>query len=224
LLDDDDLLLPHHLENSLALLESGADMVYSSAPVAGRRSRPGAAVDTVDMVEEYAFRYDADFLDVLNYIPVSTVVCRQLPADARFDTTLRVEEDWEMWLQMVRGHGYQVAHEPRHGAVYHRVSDVESITSLVDDVAVIKLFAENYARITDRWPARAGSRTTAYRSWMLHVYDVLFAQFDKGLSPATHWYERVVRVLADGFNGVITEKEVAERLQVALRPSAVGRS
>jgi glycosyltransferase involved in cell wall biosynthesis len=216
-LDDDDLLLPHRLESALTLLESGSDLVYCSMPVVTSRTEPGAAIDPLSVPESYDLPFDAEFLDVLNYIPPSAVVCRRPPSGARFDASLRVEEDWHFWLVLLHEHGYRFAHDPRVGAVYHRVMDVDSITSLVDDEAIIRLFADCYDRIIKQWPASTGSRVDTYREWMHFMYQTIYTQFESGKAPAPHWYERVVRVLSDGFHERIDEGSVREGLVEAVR-------
>ena len=222
-LDDDDLYLDGHLRAALDRLESGSDFVYTSAVVAPRRVRQ-QGIDVAGFPVAFDLPLHPDFLAVTNFIPTSTVVCRDVRAvGARFDEDLRVEEDWDMWQRLVAGHGYRIAHLARPTVVYHRIADVASATTAVlGDVEVHRAFYDAYRTITTRWPVRDGSSTARYRDWMRHVYHLVFDRLESGRPPHLHWYERCLRVLFDAFTGVAPEARLPADLAAAVDADGPG--
>jgi hypothetical protein len=195
---------------------SNNDSVAAGRDYVAQFDVPYAMAHAPHVWEAYDVPFDAEFLEVLNYIPPSSVVCRRPSDGARFDPTLRVEEDWDMWLRLMREHSFRIVHEPQPGVLYHRVTDVGSVTSAVDDIPINQLFAKNYHRITERWPVAVGSRAARYRGWMDRVYEVLFAQLHQNRSPGLNWFERVLRVLLAGFNGEIDDNTVDKGIRKAI--------
>lgn len=202
-LDDDDLFLPGHLETAVKRLEAeDADLVYSTVLIAGTRSAPGA-VPIVSDLFDLPFR--ADFLHVQNYIPTSAVVCRGLQEVARFDPGLRVVEDWDLWLRLVDEHGFVGTHDPSPGVVYHRVPDVDSLTTALEDLEAHRLFDVCYHRVIDRWAVPAGSPQDRARRWMPEVYEMVYDRLRDGRRLGPHWYERVVHAHYAAFSGQVDE-------------------
>ncbi|MEV4123287.1 glycosyltransferase family 2 protein [Micromonospora sp. NPDC049645] len=222
-LDDDDLYLDGHLRAALDRLESGADLVYTSAVVAPRRVRPGA-IDLTGFPVAFDLPLRPEFLGVTNFIAASAVACRDVRAiGARFDEDLRVEEDWDMWQRLVIGHGYRIAHLNRPAVVYHRIADVPSATTAVlGDVEVHRMFFDAYRTITTRWPVRAGSPAARYRDWMRYVYRLVFDRLESGRPPHLHWYERCLRVLFDAFTGAAPEARLPGALAEAVDAEGPG--
>ncbi|GAB3964779.1 hypothetical protein GCM10029978_026030 [Actinoallomurus acanthiterrae] len=216
-LDDDDLFLDGHLRAALDRLESGADIVYTSAVVAARRVRP-EQIDVSAHPVAFNLPLHIDFLNVTNFIATSAVVCRDVRGiGARFDPDLRVEEDWDMWQRLVVDHRYRMAHLTRPTVVYHRIADVASATTAVlGDVEVHRMFYDAYGTITARWPVPDGSPAARYRDWMRHVYHLVFDRLESGRPPGLHWYERCLRVLFDAFTGAAPEARLPVRLAEAL--------
>lgn len=216
-LDDDDLYLSHHLESAVQLLHSGAaDLVYATSAVSAVRMQPHEADGWAGTVA-----FDLPFIEglmaVTNYVPTSAAVCRALPPDARFDTELRVQEDWDMWLRLIHDHTFRVAHLDAPGLIYHRIPDADSATSaILGDVEVHREFHRTYQLITGRWPVPVGSRAARYRRLMLSVYDQIFELMARGRRLDVHWYERVLRELLAGFTGELPDDAVAARLAAAL--------
>jgi glycosyltransferase involved in cell wall biosynthesis len=214
-LDDDDLYRSHHLDAAVEILGSGAaDLVYATSAVSAVRLAPSQADAWAGGVA-FDLPYRDGLLEVTNFIPTSAVVYRA--AAARFDTGLRVQEDWDMWLRLIHDHGYRVAHLPEPGLIYHRIADADSATSaILGDVEVHRLFHETYQRITGRWPVPADSGSARYRGWMLHVYQLIFDLMARGGSLDVHWYERTLQVLYDGYTGALPEEQLSVRLAAAV--------
>jgi hypothetical protein len=114
-LDDDDMWLPDHLSVALAGLDGdGTDMVYTTCLVA----QPGRAVPGL---YRFATPFSPDLLAVTNPTPVISVVARTFdPHDPMLDARGAVQEDWAMWLGLVRGRGWRIQHLDTPTAVYHR--------------------------------------------------------------------------------------------------------
>jgi glycosyltransferase involved in cell wall biosynthesis len=120
-LDDDDLWLPGHLARSVEVLERhpGAVLVASDARLADEdfteierlpRFQPGAKEGPLTLHE----------LLLANPILTPTVVLRRdrLRAEDRFDESLPVMEDYDLWLRLAeRG---TIVFDPRPGAVVRR--------------------------------------------------------------------------------------------------------
>jgi glycosyltransferase involved in cell wall biosynthesis len=104
-LDDDDRLLPEHLETVVAELKrTGAEVVYTEAEyvaetldndtrVEHRRGRPYSGI-----------AYSKAQLHVANFIPVNAVAHRRdlLSRTGTFDTSLTALEDWDLWIRFSR--------------------------------------------------------------------------------------------------------------------------
>jgi glycosyltransferase involved in cell wall biosynthesis len=85
ILDDDDLMKPYHL----AMLEAssnGADIVYSWCEVEGRAWDPNSMFDAERLLRE-------------NYIPITTLIRRELLADLGGFREDVAWEDHDLWLR-----------------------------------------------------------------------------------------------------------------------------
>jgi LmbE family N-acetylglucosaminyl deacetylase len=110
-LDDDDLLLPNHLERLVA-----------ASRKAGRAAAPYAGVRVVDAEGREIARYDdpeaADRLWSTNVLPIHAVLFprRVIVEGALFDETLDLYEDWDFWLRLLAHVRY--VHVPGVSAIY----------------------------------------------------------------------------------------------------------
>ncbi|GGM86962.1 PfkB family carbohydrate kinase [Dactylosporangium sucinum] len=200
-LDDDDVYLPGHLESALTALAAGdADAVYATAGVSRRRVDPIAA-EPPELPHAFDFSFHDGFLSVLNYIPPTGLVVRADLAEAmRFDPDLRIGEDWDLWLRLSRHRGYRFRHLDRLGAVYHRIpAHSVSADPVGDGRRALARFHDGYRRMCARWAVPAGSPQDGYRRLVLQVYDLAFVRYDSGRTLGSFWYERMVRLLYDGF-------------------------
>jgi hypothetical protein len=82
--DDDDLLLPGHLER-LAAAASTSDIVYSRCHIDG------------PAVPWRVQPFDAQLLQHANYIPVTVLMRRSLFVDLKGFRDLNRDEDWDLW-------------------------------------------------------------------------------------------------------------------------------
>ena len=214
-LDDDDIFLPGYLASAVDRLSRGdVDLVHHTALVTDHRVDPFDPGD-VRAGEAFDLPFDPDFFSVLNYIATTTVVCRSFrDAGIRFDPSLRAVEDWDLWLRLVHRHGYRIGHEPKPGGVYHRVPASGAVTA--GQTAMLRMFHDCYVELCGRWPVPAGGRTDAYRRRLLDVYRLAFARHADGRQLDTFWYQRVVRLLHNGFTGSIDEDRLTELLPAAL--------
>ncbi|MFH8886570.1 glycosyltransferase family 2 protein [Streptomyces californicus] len=215
-LDDDDVFLSGHLKSMVASLEaSGADVAYASCPVSERRIDPATITqEEIDGIP-YAFDYpfNPDVLLVTNTLTVHSAVMRSLQGTgAKFDTSLPVQEDWDMWLRLYREYGMQFVHVPQRTVVYHRPRDFASMTT---DPAVAggnKVFHEGHARLMNRWPVPRDSLAATYRPYILEAYNL-------GASgPVSHFrYERTVKAIYEAMTGKADIADLHDRLVEAVR-------
>lgn len=213
-LDDDDIFRRGHLRGLAAALGDGADLAYATALVWDQEK----TVDDEAAFAPQAFDlpYDPDFFDVMNFMPTSAVACRSpLKVGVGFDTDLPVVEDWELWLRLTRGEGYRVAHVSRAGAIYHRIAGKDSLSTMRSAAAVQSMFRDCYRRIGARWPTRSES-AREYRLVMEDVYEIAFAQYDRGVDLPPLWYENVLHVMFTGFRGGASRAQVHPMLGPAL--------
>lgn len=97
-LDDDDLLLPHHLSR---LVKAGRACIEAAAVYADVEL--GREVDGAWQVQHlFAADFDAVRLLFENYLPIHAVLFRRdkLQPGMQFDAALDLFEDWDFWLQL----------------------------------------------------------------------------------------------------------------------------
>jgi glycosyltransferase involved in cell wall biosynthesis len=215
-LDDDDLFLPGHLATAVAALETtGADVAYTSCPVSPRRVTPR---DTIHTDHVFDFPFNAEALHVANYIPVTPVVARNLPADARFDVTLPVQEDWDLWLQLLHYHAARFVHVPKETVVYHRVADTASMTNGTGAGvgAALDVFRNTHQHLMARWPVPVGSAAELGRRYLHVAYDIVEKSLAAGGHVSPFYYERVIRLLYGLVTGTVEEADLRERITDAV--------
>jgi hypothetical protein len=109
-LDDDDQLYPHHVGHLIARLQAtGARAAQAAAHLASERR-----------LDRFPLRpFELPQLLVENAAPVQTVLheASLLDLTGRFDTTLAVNEDWDLWIRLVER---------------TRVVQTDTVTSCVD--------------------------------------------------------------------------------------------
>ena len=221
-LDDDDVDLPHHLRTAVdALHHTDADLVYTNCLVSDRRVDPRRE-GTVEAPSAFDFPFDRDALAVLNYIPVTGVVCRSLRrVHARFDPSLPVLEDLDLWLQLTRRETFRVVHVPEATVVYHRVpSETSMTTAAATEARQFRLFAQNQRRLYRRWPVPPGSCMDRYRRHVLWMHRFAEDRLNGGHALSHFYYERVLRLVLDGLAGRIDEHSVVARLPGAVSGEA----
>lgn len=107
-LDDDDLFYPQHLEMLVTFLEATSFKVaYSDAYRAHQELRDGK-YEVTGRDLPYSFDFDYDRILVRNYIPVLCFVHEKscFQDVGLFDESLKVLEDWDLWIRMSRKHKF----------------------------------------------------------------------------------------------------------------------
>ena len=99
-LDDDDMLLPSHLQKLVEVLEASDELVACYSDVQTIAASESASFQP----HVYARDYDPMLLQLQNYLPVHSVMFRvevaRSPVACRFDEALPLFEDWDFWLQL----------------------------------------------------------------------------------------------------------------------------
>lgn len=220
-LDDDDVWAPHHLATVLPVLRAGADFVYVDTPIARTRVT-GETIAEAEVFVRLDFPFDRGLLEVTNHIPPTAVVCRSPRAvDAWFDPDIPVEEDWDMWLQLVHRCRYRVVHQPGTTIALHRVPGVTSLTTPTsDDVKALRGFEDNWHRICERWPSTT-ARVDRVRRFMPRMYRLAYDMMDGGEPLDHHYYERTLRVL---YHALGDPAPSTEQVEAGLVAALHGRS
>jgi glycosyltransferase involved in cell wall biosynthesis len=163
-LDDDDLFLPGHLAGGRALLESGdVDLVYQGAIVADRRVR--RIPTRLDQFPHKAYAYDRRFLLVANYIHTGSVIVRNFKhTPVRFDESLTVCEDWDLWLALTNVLGYRAAFSSKITTLYHQVPDTLGLVAAGQQRSP-SAFEPARSRIYAKWPCDE-PLVREYRAWL----------------------------------------------------------
>jgi glycosyltransferase involved in cell wall biosynthesis len=164
-LDDDDLFMPEHLAAGSELLESGdADFVYLGTIVADRRLS-GLPPDLTEFPLK-AYPYDRRFLRVANFIHTGSVITRNFRnTPVRFDESLQVCEDWDLWMALTTTLGYRVSFVDKITAVYHQLPDVVGLVAGGQLISPSKFeLARDY--IYAKWPSD-DPFVLSYRDWLI---------------------------------------------------------
>jgi len=113
-LDDDDLLLPEHVQQLVQALDEHPD---AAAAYGGVRVENANG----EWIRDYDSPWSAARLAGLNFLPIHAVLFRLREArvsGCRFDETLPVLEDWDFWCQLAAAGDF--VHRPGIGAVYRQ--------------------------------------------------------------------------------------------------------
>lgn len=116
-LDDDDWLLPGHLDKLVQALRERPELVAAYSDV---EAVAGARSDCQRTVHVFQSDFDAAALQLQNYLPIHAVLFRMEAVRSvppvRFDTALALFEDWDFWLQLAAKGPFQRV--PGVSAVY----------------------------------------------------------------------------------------------------------
>lgn len=101
-LDDDDQILPTHLQKLIEVLEVNSDLNACYSDVKATMSSHSGSTEA--QIHLYAREFDPILLQFQNYLPIHSVMFRldavRPPSMCRFDENLDLFEDWDFWLQM----------------------------------------------------------------------------------------------------------------------------
>lgn len=148
-LDDDDVLLPDHLQRLVQALQDRADAVAAYAGVEMGRDEDG--------VWQPLHRFDAPFdatrLLFENYLPMHGVLFRRNAATAalRLDEAFDLFEDWDWWLQLAALGPF--VHVPGISARYRITGSAQS-----DVFADSPAAADARARLFEKWRHRISAQ------------------------------------------------------------------
>lgn len=164
-LDDDDLFMPEHLTAGCEpLARDDADFVYLGAIVADRRVS-GVPQDLAGFPRK-AYPYDHRFLLVANYLHTSSVIVRNFKnTPVRFDESLEVCEDWDLWIALTGTLGYRVSFVDRITSIYHQVPDQPGLVASGQSNSP-SAFALAREYINAKWPS-GDPLVLHYREWMI---------------------------------------------------------
>ena len=114
-LDEDDWLLPDHIEKLVRVLAQSPQAVLAYTDTRCIRI-DDSGQETV--VREYTQPYQPEHLMLENYIPIHAALFRRSPETkaCRFDTSLDLFEDWDFWLQLQQVGPF--VHQPGISALY----------------------------------------------------------------------------------------------------------
>ncbi|HZG58536.1 glycosyltransferase family 2 protein, partial [Paenibacillus sp.] len=115
-IDDDDLIVPDHMERMLAEAE-GADLVYGDVEIFDYVAKEGARVPKGRYL--FAYEHDLALLRKFNTYVASGSLYRRSLHDALgpFDPEMRNYWDWD-WILRVAEAGFRVKKVPRAGVLY----------------------------------------------------------------------------------------------------------
>jgi glycosyltransferase involved in cell wall biosynthesis len=163
-LDDDDLFMPEHLAVGCYPLErNDADFVYLGAIVADQEL--GELQQDLSEFPLKAYPYDYRFLLVANYLHTGSVIVRNFKnTSVRFDETLDVCEDWDLWLALTTFLSYRVLFIDKITSIYHQLPNKTGLVSHAQMTSPSKFeLARNY--INAKWPSN-DPLVIDYREWM----------------------------------------------------------
>lgn len=166
-LDDDDLFLPGHLAAGCEVLEHGdADLVYTGAIVSNRRLT--ALPPDLSGFPLKAYPYDHRFLLVANYVHTGSVIVRSFrDTPVRFDESLEVCEDWDLWLALTVSLDYRVSFVDKITCVYHQVPEVRGLVA-GGQLSSPSKFAVARDYLNAKWPVD-DAFVRDHREWMVEL-------------------------------------------------------
>lgn len=124
ILDEDDIVYPEHYSTLLAELKANpqADAVHSNCSLRSCRLVDGA-VETGEILREFAQAFDANRILLGNFIPVHSLLFRgSVLRRHPFNLELHAYEDWELLVRLAQA-GYQIAHVPEVSCEYRLFGD-----------------------------------------------------------------------------------------------------
>lgn len=216
-LDDDDIFLPHHLKTLLHVIKSNKniDVVVSSCLVSDYRINN---ISHIDKVEIWDIDIHPLLLDVTNLFPIHAALFRNFSnTKARFDTTLNLIEDWDMWLRLMREYNYNFMHIKDSTVVYHRLVDNNSmIDSAVKDFSSAVYFGKVIRELWKKWPVR-DIKTDKFRFYMANMYWLALSHIGEGRKVNPHFYLHTIREIQKVWIGEKEESNLLDKIDLAVK-------
>lgn len=160
-LDDDDQLLPAHLQKLAGELDTHEELVACYSDVQATIASDGATTKT----HVYERDFDPVLLQLQNYLPIHSLMFRmdavRRVVACRFDEGLELFEDWDFWLQLAAK------------GVFRRVAGISALYALNPSAGSGHATAEGKLRETnlqkfglrqlERWSAHGVVRMIAWQ-------------------------------------------------------------
>lgn len=186
LLDDDDLYCRHHLHSVLATARvTGARATHSGVMLrlsdsAASRVWPG-----------FGWSNAATQLPVSNVFPPVAVLLRRDGLVQRFDESLRVHEDWALWLELLRA-GERFAYTDRATALYSKRESQPDLAGVGSKAwHDLNFVARSYDRLCDSF-GDLGAGAESDRLWMRRRYEDWLVELSAGRALPSDHYEQAL--------------------------------
>jgi glycosyltransferase involved in cell wall biosynthesis len=221
-LDDDDCYLPEHLGLAVTTLTTNGAQFYFSGMLVHDRQLPAGQARQQPAKAVINYPNALDLLPLTNPFPTSGVVCAALrDTSIRFDTSLDMGEDWDMWLRMIHGHGYAAALQDsaaNHGptAIYVKAGNSDSALSAGStDIASFWHMYESYLRTIARWAAQDKGQVARMRLFMELFYLICLNQLSAGSALPPHVFDAMQDAFARHLAGLSGESDLRRDLFLA---------
>lgn len=215
-LDDDDIFLPNHLNTLLCKIKSNEniDVVVSSCYVSNYRINN---VNSIRCEELWDIDIYPLLLDVTNLFPIHTALFKNFSGTkARFDTSLSVIEDWDMWLRLMREYDYKFVHIKDVTAVYHRLDDNSMIGNAVKDFSNLVYLGETIRNLWRKWPSR-DLKTDKFRFYMANMNWLALSCIGQGKLINPNFYLRTIREIQKVWTGEKEESKLIDNIEFAVK-------
>ena len=171
-LDDDDLILPHHIARLMKEFNSNPSIRAAYAGVV-------CTDQDGETLRHFSEPFDAALLRLQNYLPIHSVLFRRdtLEQGLRFDESLPVCEDWDFWLQILEHWGESAFRfVPETGAVYRMFREGGSGVWREPDLTR-RVMLRIYRKWLDRW-----GDDTLWSLFELGRYKKLYQERDRAFA------------------------------------------
>jgi glycosyltransferase involved in cell wall biosynthesis len=211
-LDDDDIFLPNHLSTGFHALQEGQfELVYFDCVVKDNRVTPGTQFLNLKNTQSFDYTFDPDFLMICNYIPIISLMCRNLrDSNIQFDESLKVQEDWDMLLQMYYVHNYKFRHLPITTSVYHRIPGFASSTC---QAANLQIFKETYNKLVQKWSIYDHAKIQTGRYYINLYYHLCTEALSQGKLIPHYGYEKCIRIVKLALKQEISSATVVQLIR-----------
>lgn len=208
-LDEDDWLLPDHIEKLVRSLAQSSHAVLAYTDTRCVRIDESGQETAV---RQYTQPYQPEHLMLENYIPIHAALFRRSPETkaCRFDTSLDLFEDWDYWLQLQQVGSF--VHQPGDSAIYRIHAQSGAGVEFGDaEIAVLTL-----QKLLDKWRHR-WTPLQLQNLWGYSRQTPLLQQakssLEEKLQETTEHYEDKVAQLMDHLqqNTDRYEKAIAQR-------------
>jgi glycosyltransferase involved in cell wall biosynthesis len=138
-LDDDDIYYPDHLMTLVNFLENSEFKVAYTSVLKRFQEKKGDFYETVKKEMKITYDYDPDRLLYSDYLLVHSIMHEKTCLDhvGLFDETLRLSEDWDLWIRLSRK--YKFYHINKITCEYTRRSDLSHLSYKIVDAHKTKL-------------------------------------------------------------------------------------